>query len=75
MANTLTLIAPMCSCCETASELLPRLDLPGSYAACPRTGQLYQAEGERYVPATIAGLAEPPSAPSVHIDLSRAGYA
>jgi hypothetical protein len=74
--QNMTLIAPVCSCCEQPATLIPRDDLAGSLAACPNSGQLYRAEGGRYVQTTMPPLgADRREAASVRIDLSRSGYA
>jgi hypothetical protein len=70
-----TLVAPVCACCAQPEALVPRDDLEGGLAACPRTGQLYRPAGQGYVPATLPELASARHAPSVQIDLSRSGYA
>lgn len=76
MKPTPTFVAPMCTCCPEPSPLLPREDLPGGLAVCGVTGQLYRSEGAGYVPATLPDLvSRQRPAPSVQIDLSRAGYA
>ncbi len=73
--ETLTLIVPTCSCCTKPQPLTPRDDLPGVLAACPASGQLYRAEGQGYVPATLPQLTLGRQAPSVQIELSRCTYA
>jgi hypothetical protein len=75
MPNTITLIAPTCACCAEPAALLPRDDLPGGMAACPRTGQLYRPAGAGYEPAELPDLPGRPAAASVRIDLSQSGYA
>jgi hypothetical protein len=72
----MTLVEPICSCCDRPTPLTPRDDLPGGLAACPTTGQLYRPEGTRYTPSDMPPITtEPPHAPSVQIDLSRSSYA
>ncbi|MDZ4718296.1 MAG: hypothetical protein SH847_07465 [Roseiflexaceae bacterium] len=74
--QNMTLIAPVCSCCEQPATLIPRDDLARALAACPNSGQLYRAEGGRYAQTTMPPLvAERGAAASVRIDLSRTGYA
>jgi hypothetical protein len=74
--QNMTLIAPVCSCCDQPVALIPRDDLAQALAACPNSGQLYRAEGERYTPTTMPPLvSERREAASVRIDLSRSGYA
>ena len=76
MNQTLTLIAPTCTCCADPAPLLPRDDLPGGLAVCPASGQLYQPSGQGYLPAELPALTpQRPAAPSVRIDLSQRGYA
>lgn len=72
----MTLIAPICSCCDRPSALIPRDDLPGALAACPNSGQLYRPEGDRYTPTAMPPIGgERRAVASVQIDLSRSGYA
>ena len=75
MAQTITLVAPTCACCAEPAGLLPRDDLPGGLAVCPRTGQLYRPSGAGYEPAALPDLPIRPAAASVQIDLSQSGYA
>ena len=74
-ATTTTFVAPLCACCPEQATLVPRSDLAAGMAACPRSGQLYRAQGTGYVPAGLPELSHTHSAPSVQIDLSRSGYA
>ena len=73
--QTMTLVAPRCTCCATPAALTPRDDLPGTYAVCPSSGQLYRPEGETWTPAALPPMAPSRPTPSVRIDLSRSGYA
>jgi hypothetical protein len=75
MGNTITLIAPVCTCCAEPTPLLPRDDLPGGLAVCGETGQLYRPSGTEYVPTALPALPGAPQPASVRIDLSQAGYA
>lgn len=75
MAQTITLVAPTCTCCAEPAALLPRDDLPGGLATCPRTGQLYRPAGAGYTPTALPDLPGRPAAAIVPIDLSRSGYA
>ena len=76
MDEQLTLVAPMCTCCDEARTLLPRTDLPGGLAVCPQTGTIYRPAGQSYVQATLPALtgAYRPMA-NVRVDLNQAGYA
>ena len=76
MNEQVTLVAPVCTCCDEAKILLPRTDLPGEMAVCPQSGVLYRAAGQGYVPARLPALtgAYRPL-PNVRVDLNQAGYA
>ncbi len=72
--QTITLIAPHCTCCDDPADLLPREDLGEGLAVCENTGYLYKPNGTDYIPALLPDF--PPALPeSVQIDLSRVGYA
>lgn len=76
MNEQMTLVAPVCTCCEEAKVLLPRTDLPGQIAVCPQSGTLYLQADRGYVPTTLptmTGAYRP--LPSVRVDLNQAGYA
>ena len=76
MNEQITLVAPVCTCCDEAKVLLPRTDLPGQMAVCPQSGQLYRAQGRGFVQSELpemTGVYRP--LPSVRVDLNQAGYA
>jgi hypothetical protein len=74
--NTLTLIAPACTCCATPELLVPREDLETGMAACPTTGQFYRYDGKGYAPSeTPLVTVNRPAAPAIQIDLDQATYA
>ncbi len=76
MKETMTMVAPVCTCCEAAQTLLPRTDLPGEMAVCPQTGMLYRPDGQGYVAATLPSLTGAfRPLPNVRVDLNQAGYA
>jgi hypothetical protein len=74
--TVMTLVAPCCSCCTTPTELMPRDDLAGGIAVCPKSGQLYRPDGTGYSATSLPEVTSERSyAPSVRIDLSRSTYA
>lgn len=76
MQSQLTLLAPTCTCCAKPAALVPRDDLREGLAVCPNSGQLYRPQGRDYVPTAPPEIqVERQAAPSVRVDLSRAGYA
>jgi hypothetical protein len=76
MNSKITLVAPLCTCCQEPTPLLPRDDLPGGLAVCGVTGQLYRPEGTGYTATSLPDLTpRTVDRPSVRIDLSRSGYA
>jgi hypothetical protein len=76
MNKRMTLVAPVCTCCDEAKSLLPRTDLPGEMAVCPQSGMLYRPAEQGYVQATLPAMtgAYRPM-PNVRVDLNQAGYA
>ena len=76
MTDKLTLISPICTCCDQPRPLLPRDDLGAGLAVCDGSGQVYRPDGQSYVPTRLPDLAPPTErVSSVQIDLSRSGYA
>jgi hypothetical protein len=76
MKQTLTFVAPSCTCCSEPTPLLPRTDLGDGLAVCQTSGQLYRPTRDGYTPTQLPDVA-PPTRPAsnVRIDLSRSGYA